>query len=294
MVKKAILPIAGLGTRFLPLSKTLPKEMWPLIDKPVFQYVLEEAISSQIKEIVFVSAPEKRIIWNYCTDSPRILEKILKERKKKEMLQELKAVDKILKKVSLSLVYQKERLGDGHAILQAKRKIKKEPVAVLFADDVIEAKEPALSQMIKIYKKYQKPIVGVFQIEKKRISSYGVVEIEKLKGEKRVFKVKRVVEKPKPQEAPSNFAIVGRYILTPEVFEFLKKAKKGKTGEIHLSEVFQEMINQNKEILAYWIRGRWLECGNKENYLKSLIYLCLKHPFFGKKIKPWLSSLLQK
>lgn len=294
MVKKAILPIAGLGTRFLPLSKTLPKEMWPLIDKPVFQYVLEETIQSKIKEIIFVSSPEKKIIWNYCTESPKELEKILKERKKKEMLQELKAVDKILKGVSLSLVYQKERLGDGHAVLQAEKKVKKEPVAVLFADDIIESKEPALLQMIKVFKKYKKPLLGIFPMEKERISSYGVVEIERIEKEERVFLVKRLVEKPDPEEAPSNFAIVGRYILTPEVFEFLKKAKRGKTGEIHLSEVFQEMINQKREILAYWIEGKWLECGNKENYLKSLIYLALKNPHFGEKIKAWLLSFLKK
>jgi len=295
-IKKAIIPIAGLGTRFLPLSKEIPKEIWPLVDKPVLQYIVEEAINSGIKEIVFVSRPEKRVIWDYFSKVDLELKRILKERKKEEILKELEDFEKIFKEVSFtryasfSQVYQKELLGDGHAVYQAKRKLKREAVAVLFGDDVIEAKKPALLQMIEVFKKYKKPIIALYQIEKERISSYGVVAGKEI--EKGVFKIEKIVEKPKPEEAPSNLAIVGRYILTPEVFEYLKRAKVGKTGEIHLSETFQKMIEDKKEILGYCFEGKWLECGNKINYLKSLIYLSLKHPKFGEEIKKYLKTIL--
>lgn len=295
MVKKALIPVAGLGTRFLPLSKEIPKEMWPLIDKPILQYVVEEAINSGIKEIVFVSRPEKKAIWNYFSRIDSELKRILRERKKEEILKELEDFEKVFGEVSFSRlasfsqVYQKKLLGDGHAVFQAKKKIKKEPVAVLFGDDVIEAKKPVLLQMIEIFKKYKKPIIALYAVEKEKIPSYGIVGGKEL--EKDIFKIEKIVEKPRLEEAPSNLAIVGRYILTPEVFEYLQKAKIGKTGEIHLSETFQKMIENKKEILGYKFEGKWLECGTKLNYLKSLIYLTMKHPKFGIEIKEFLKNL---
>lgn len=295
MVNKALIPVAGLGTRFLPLSKEIPKEMWPLIDKPVLQYIVEEAIKSGIKEIIFVSRPEKKTIWNYFTKVDSELKKILKERKKEELLKEIEDLEKVFKEVSFSKlasfsqVYQKKLLGDGHAVFQAKKKVKKESVAVLFGDDVIEAETPAIAQMVDIFKKYKKPIIALYQVEKEKIPSYGIVSGVEI--ENKVYKIERIVEKPKLEEAPSNLAIVGRYILTPEVFEYLEKTKPGKTGEIHLSETFQKMINDKKEILGYQLEGKWLECGNKLNYLKSLFYLSSKHPKFGKEIKDFITRL---
>lgn len=288
-IKKAIIPIAGLGTRFLPLSKQIPKEMWPLVDKPVLQYIVEEAINSGIKEIIFVSRPEKKLIFDYFTKTDAELKKILKQRKKEDLLKELEDFEKIFREISFSQVYQKVQLGDGHAIIQAKRKIKREPVCVLFGDDVIEAKEPALLQMMKIFEKYKKPIIGLFEVEREKIPNYGIVGAKEI--EKRVFKIEKILEKPKIEQAPSNLAIVGRYILTPEVFDFLKKTKPGKTGEIHLSEAFQKMIEQKKEVLGYKIDGKWLECGNKLSYLKSLVYLCSKHPKYGPEIKKLIQTV---
>jgi UTP--glucose-1-phosphate uridylyltransferase len=297
-IKKAIIPVAGLGTRFLPLSKEIPKELWPLVDRPILQYIVEEAIKSGIKEIIFVSRPEKKVIWNYFSKVDLELKRILKERKKEEILKEVEDFEKIFKEVSFSKyasfsqVYQKRLLGDGHAIYQAKRKVKKEAIAVLFGDDVIEAEKPVLLQMMEVFKKYQKPIIALYPIEKERISSYGVVAGRKI--EKKILKIEKIVEKPKAKEAPSNLAIVGRYILTPEVFDYLRKTKAGKNGEIHLSNAFQRMIDEGKEILGYQFDGKWLECGNKINYLKSLLYLSLKHPKFGERIKEYLDTLLKR
>ncbi len=295
MVKKALIPVAGLGTRFLPLSKEIPKEMWPLVDKPVLQYIVEEAIASGIKEIIFVSRPEKKAIWNYFTKVDAELKRILKERKKEELLKEIEDFEKIFKEVSFSKlasfsqVYQRKLLGDGHAVSQAKRKIKREPVAVLFGDDVIESKKPVLAQMIEVFKKYKKPVIGLCRVEKEKIPNYGIVAGKEI--EKRVFKIEKIIEKPKIEQAPSNLAIVGRYILTPEVFDYLEKTKPGKTGEIHLSETFQKMIEDKKEIFGYEFEGKWLECGNKISYLKSLIYLAKGHPKFGKEINEFLKNL---
>jgi len=287
VIKKAIIPIAGLGTRFLPLSKEVPKELWPLVDKPVLQYVVEEAIASGIKEIIFVSRPEKKMVWDYFAKADKELERILKERKKEEVLKELKDFEKIFKGISFAQLYQKKPLGDGHAILQAKKKLKKEAVAVLFGDDVIEAKEPGLKQMIKVFQKYKKPVLGLAKVPKEKISSYGVISGKKLKG--RIYRVEKIVEKPK--DPPSNLAIVGRYLLTPEVFEYLKKTGFDKTGEIRLAETLEKMIKDKKEVLGYEFKGKWLECGNKMNYLKSLIYLSLKHPKFGQEIKNFLKKI---
>jgi UTP--glucose-1-phosphate uridylyltransferase len=295
MVKRALIPIAGLGTRFLPLTKEVPKELWPLVDKPVLQYIVEEAIASGIKDIIFVSRPEKEIIWNYFARTDKELKKILKERKKEEILKELEDFEKIFKTVyfsklaSFSQVYQKRPLGDGHAILQARKKIKREAIAVLFGDDVIESEKPALLQMIEVFEKYKKPLVALCPIEKEKVSSYGVIDGKEI--EKRIFKIEKIVEKPKEKEAPSNLAIVGRYILTPEVFEYLGKAEAGKTGEIHLSEVLGKMIEDKKEIFGYQFEGKWLECGNKIGYLKSTIYLSLKHPKFGQQLKEYIKNL---
>lgn len=290
VIKKALIPVAGLGTRFLPLSKEIPKEMWPLVEKPVLQYIVEEAIDSGIKEIIFVSRPEKKQIWNYCTKTDPKLKDILKKRKKVELLKEIECLERTFKKISFSQVYQKKSLGDGHAIYQAKRKIKNEAVAVLFGDDVIEAERPAIFQMIEVFKKYKKPIIGLFEIEKEKISNYGVVAGKEIKNG--ILKIEKIVEKPKAEEAPSDLAIVGRYILTPDVFKYLGKTKPGKTKEIHLSETFQRMIEEGKEIFGYKIKGKWLECGNKFKYFQSLIYLILKHPEFGKEMKNFLRKII--
>ena len=293
MIKKAILPIAGLGTRFLPLSKVFPKEIWPLVDKPVIQYIVEEAKNSGISEIIFVISPEKKIVFDYFQKyppqkSPK-LEKKLKERGQIAILEELKKLEELCQGLSFSFVFQKKPLGDGHAILQAKDLVAGEPAAVLFGDDIVESKTPCLAQLIKVFKTAQKPVISLSQVPKEKISSYGIVEVEKIAN--RLFKIKKIVEKPVIDKAPSDLAIVGKYILTPEVFDYLKKAKPSKKGEIVLAEVLEEMIGDGKVIYGYQFEGNWLECGTKEDWLECHFYLTLKHPQYGLKLKEVLKKI---
>lgn len=293
MIKKVILPIAGLGTRFLPLSKIFPKEAWPLVDKPVLQYIIEEAKESGISEIIFVISPEKKVIVDYfqkyhLQKSPK-LEKKLKEQGKLNLLGELKKLEELCQNLSFSFVFQKKPLGDGHAILQAKDLVAGEPAAVLFGDDIVESKTPCLSQLVKIFKTAQKPVIALSQVPKEKIPSYGIVQVEKIAN--RLFKIKKIVEKPTIEKAPTDLAIVGKYILTPEVFEYLKKAKPSKKGEIILAEALEEMIEDGKVIYGYQFEGNWLECGTKDGWLKCHFYLTLKSPEFGPKLKEYLREI---
>lgn len=279
---KVIIPIAGLGTRFLPLSKVVPKEFWPLVDKPVLQYIVEEAKNSGISEIIFVVNSEKKIVLDYFKKSLK-LEKILKQRKKNYLLTELRNLENLCQEISFSSVIQKKPLGDGHAILQAESKVKGESVGVLFADDVVDSKTPCLAQLLKVFKTCQRPVLALSRVPKEKIPFYGIVEVEKIAH--RIYKIKKIVEKPKPEEAPSDLAIAGKYILTPDVFEELKKAKPGKKGEVILAEVLDKELRDGKIIYGYEFEGKWLECGNKTDWLKSNFYLTLKHPEYGPKIR---------
>jgi len=291
-VKKAIIPIAGLGTRFLPLSKILPKEVWPLVDKPVIQYIVEEARASGIKEIIFVDRPDKKEVreyfQKYLKKIPE-LEAILKMRKKNHLLGELKNLEKITKNISFSYIFQKMPLGDGHAILQAEKLIKNEPVAVLFGDDVVASKTPCLLQLIKVFKKYQLPLISLHRLPRERLPFYGIVGVKKVS--KQVYQIKKIVEKPAIAQAPSNLAIVGKYILTPEVFKYLKRNKFNEGKEIILADTLKKMLLAGSKVYGYEFEGKWLECGNKLAYLKSNLYLSLKHPQFGKELKKFLIKL---
>ena len=288
IIKKAIIPIGGIGTRFLPLSKVLPKELWPLVDIPIIQYILEEAKQSEIKEIIFVISPEKKVVLNYFKESPKI-EKILKDRKKDHFLQSFKKIQELVSDISFSSVLQRKPLGDGHALLQAAKAVGSEPCGVLFGDDVVDSEVPCLLQLSKIFKTCQKPVIALKKIAKEKLPFYGVVEVEKIAN--RLYKIKRIVEKPSFQEAPSDLAIVGKYILTPEVFDYLKKAKPTQKGEIFLAETFDKMIRDGKIIYGYEFEGEWLECGNKLGWLKSHLYLSLKHPQFGPELKKYLKEI---
>jgi len=287
-VKKAIIPVAGLGTRFLPLSKVVPKEFWPLVDKPVIQYIIEEMQASGISEIIFIITPEKKIILNYFKKSPKI-EKILKERKKEQLLEEVKKLEEISNSISFSFVFQKRPLGDGHAILQAQKIIGEEPVAVSWADDIVESKTPAILQLLKVFKTCQKPVLAPYRVPKEKLPFYGIIGAEKIAN--RFYKIKKIVEKPSIEEAPSDLALIGKYILTPEVFYYLKKAKPGKKGEIILGEVLDKMLKDGKIIYGYEIEGRWLECGNKLDWMKSHFYLSLKNSQYGEELKKFLKEI---
>ena len=290
-VKKAVVLAAGLGTRFLPLSKVLPKEFWPLADKPAIQYIIEEVKNSGIKKIIFVKSSDRKgkedILGKYFKDSPK-LKRLLKKRGKRQLLKELQILEDILKKLSFSEIFQKKPLGDGHAVLQAKNAVGKEAAALLFADDIIDSKTPAILQLMKAFKRYRKPIVALYRLPRESLSSYGIVAVKKVKG--RTYRIKGIVEKPPVKEAPSNLAIVGKYILTPEVFRYLQKRKGGRNGEIILAEALQDMIADGKEIYGYELEGKWLECGNKLAYLKSNLYLSLKNSQFRKELKKFLKK----
>ncbi len=287
-IKKAIIPVAGLGTRFLPLSKVVPKELWPLVEKPVIQYIVEEVKNSGIEEIIFVISPDKKLVLDYFKKCPKI-EKILKERKRVNLISELEELDEICKKISFSYVFQKKPLGDGHALLQAAEKLnKEESAAVLWADDVVESSEPAILQLMNVFKTCQKPVLALYKLPKEKLSSYGVVEVEKIAD--RLYKIKKIVEKPELGQAPSNLAVVGKYVLTPEVFEYLKKAKPGPKKEILLAEVFDKMISDGKVLYGCEFEGKWLECGSKASWLESNTYLSLKHQKYGENI----SKLIKK
>jgi UTP--glucose-1-phosphate uridylyltransferase len=286
-VKKVILPIAGLGTRFLPLSKIIPKEIWPLVDKPIVQMLIQEAKDSGIKQIVFVTSAKKSVILNYFkTDSS--LKKILQQRKKHDILRKLEILENFDKEISFSSVIQNKQLGDGHAILQAAPKIKKEPVGVMFGDDIVDSETPCLEQLINIYKTCQKPVVALCRLPKEKLPAYGVVKVEKIAN--RVYKIKKIIEKPVQGEEPSDLAIVGKYILTPEVFDYLKAAKPNTKGEIILAEIFDKMLEAGKTIYGYEFEGKWLECGTKLEWLKTHFYLSLKDNRFKEELKNFLKE----
>lgn len=290
MIKKVLLPIAGLGTRFLPLSKELPKEFWPLADIPVIQYIVEEARDSGAKEIVFIISPEKKIIFNYFKESEKV-EKILKERNKGPLIEKLKEFKDSFKDISFSYVVQRKPLGDGHAILQADQKIGNNPCGVLFGDDVVSFKNPCLGQLDNIFRNYKKPVIAIRKVPKEMIPSYGILEVEKIAN--RLYKIKKIVEKPSIEEAPSDFAIVGKYILTPDVFGYLKMAGRPSKGkETILADAFQRMIKDGKSIYGYEFEGDWLECGNKINWMKSNLSVSLNHKEFGSELKNHLKDIL--
>lgn len=286
-IKKAIIPIAGLGTRFLPLSKVVPKELWPLVDKPVIQYIVEEAAASGIKEIIFVIKPRRKLVLDYFKKEEKS-QKILSARYKSHFWESLERLNNLSKNISFSWVCQKKPLGDGHAVLQAEKIIKNEPCAALWADDVVESRIPCLSQLVEVFEKHQKPIIALYKIPKESIPFYGIVKAKKING--KAYKIEKIVEKPELKEAPSNLAVVGKYVLTPEVFRYLKNASPNQGNEIILGEVLNRMITQDEIIYGCEFEGKWLECGNKSAYLKSNFYLSLKHPQFGKGLKNFLED----
>ena len=287
-VKKIIIPVAGLGTRFLPLSRVVSKDFFPLVDKPVIQYIIEEVKKSGIKEVVFVLSPGKKNILNYFQKSPE-LEKTLIKRKKDQLLKELKEFEEIFEGITFSYVTQKKPLGDGHAILQAAKHVNGEAIGVSFGDDVVDSEEPAMAQLINIFKTCNAPVIALKQLPLEKVPAYGVVAVEKIANG--LYKIKKIIEKPAPSEIPSNLVIVGKYVLTPEVFQYLKKATPSKKGEIILAEVFEKMLDDGKVIYGCELKGEWLECGDKMKWIKSFFYLALKDPRYKDELKKYLKDI---
>ena len=287
-IKKAIIPIAGLGTRFLPLSLAVSKEFFPLVDRPIIQYIIEEVKKSGITEVVFVVSPKQKMILNYLQKSPE-LEKLLIKRKREKQLEELKTFEQIMDGITFSFVVQKTPMGDGHAILQAAKLVGESPAAVSFGDDIIDSDEPALLQLMNIFKTTNAPVVALKSLPKNVIPAYGNVAVEKIANN--LYKIRKIIEKPEPQQIQSNLVIVGKYILTPDVFSYLKGSSASEKDEIILGEVFDRMLHDGKTIYGYEVKGTWLECGDKLKWLKSFLYMALKDERFGKDLKEYVKML---
>lgn len=266
----AVLPLAGLGTRFLPLSKAVPKELWPLLNRPMVEYVVEEAMASGAKKIILVLSPDKKAIFDYFRPAPTVV-KILKEREKTNILQELRRHDKKWQGIEMCVVWQKRPMGDGHAVLQARSLLGKKPIMVSFGDDIIISETPALAQLTKVFKKFGRPVLALKRVAKERTGSYGVLKVKKIGF--RLYQLLKMVEKPSPEQAPSNLVWPGKCILTNEVLEYLSRAKPVFRGEIILAETFEKMLKAGIIIYGYELEGKWLECGNISNWLKSNIFL---------------------
>ena len=281
-IKKAILPVAGMGTRFLPATKAQPKEMLPIVDKPVIQYLVEEAVASGIKEIIFVTGRGKRAIEDHF-DYAYELEQMLNSKGKKELLETIRKISDMAK---FTYVRQKEPKGAGDAILSASHLIEDEPVAVLFGDDLVFNKKPALAQLIDVYNKYHDPVVALEKISRKEIHKYGVIDGVKIAP--RTFQINNLVEKPKPGTEPSDLGIVGKYIITPDVIEELKKVKF--KGELFLTEALLA-VAKKKAVYGYQFEGARYDCGSKIGFLKATIDYGLQHKETSAELKKYIKKL---
>lgn len=270
-VKKAIIPAAGLGTRFLPATKAQPKEMLPIVDKPTIQYIIEEAVASGIEEILVITGRNKKCIEDHFDKSIE-LEIELEKSGKTEMLEMVRNISDM---VDIHYIRQKEPKGLGHAIHCAKTFVGNEPFAVMLGDDVVESRVPCLKQLMDCYQEYNTTILGVQQVPESDVSKYGI--IEGIHIEDRVYKVKDMVEKPSPEETSSNIAILGRYIITPDIFDILENTKPGKNGEIQLTDALQTLIGR-EAMYAYEFEGRRYDVGDKLGFLQATVEFALKKP----------------
>lgn len=283
-IKKAVFPVAGLGTRFLPATKASPKEMMPLVDKPLIQYVVEEAIDAGIEEVIMITGRGKNAIEDHF-DISFELEHSLKGKNKNKMLEEVQRISNL---VDFWYIRQKEPLGLGHAILRTKDLIGNEPFAVLLGDDIIHSDVPTIKQLMNIHEKYNASVIAVEKVDKKDISGYGVIEPKKL--DERVYQIMDMVEKPSPQDAPSDLAIIGRYILTPEIFTALEKTVPDKSGEIQLTYGLRHLLKQ-QVVYAYQFEGKRYDAGNKLGFLKATVEFALRRPDLGDKFREYLKGL---
>lgn len=284
MIKKAVIPAAGLGTRFLPATKAQPKEMLPIVDKPTIQYIIEEAIESGIEDIIIITGRNKRAIEDHFDKSIE-LELLLRKTGKHELFE---MVDKISNLVDIHYVRQKEPLGLGHAVLCAKKFIGNEPFAVLLGDDIIDSEVPALKQMLAQYKKVQSTIIGCKEVPKSEVDKYGIVQY--LDQCDQLFKVNSLVEKPKIADAPSTQAIIGRYILTPSIFDILEHVTPDKNGEIQLTEAL-DILLQHQDIYSYNIEGTRYDVGDKFGFLQASIDFAMKRPELKVQLLDYLKKL---
>ena len=287
-VCKAVFPAAGLGTRFLPATKAQPKEMLPLVDKPIIQYGVEEALAAGCDQIIMVTGRGKTAIEDHF-DTSFELERILEEKKKTDLL---KVVRQISDMIHVAYVRQKEALGLGHAVLTARELVGNEPFAVLLADDVIDAEVPVLKQMIRVFEQVQCSVIATQIVEGAAISAYGVLDVKPVEGHQggRLYEILNMVEKPKFEDAPSNLAIIGRYILTPGIFDVLAETGSGAGGELQLTDALRGLLKQEK-MYAYVYDGRRHDTGDKLGFLKATVEFALKRDDLGGPLREYLRGL---
>lgn len=286
-VRKAVFPAAGLGTRFLPATKAQPKEMLPLVDKPTIQYGVEEAVAAGVSNIILVTGRGKNAIEDHFDVSAE-LEAFLESRGKLDQLEEVRSISRL---INVSYVRQGEPLGLGHAVLVTETIVAGEPFAVILADDVIDADPPGLKQMIDVYQRADGPVIAVERVPEDQVSSYGIVDVEPAPSlGKGVFRIKDLVEKPPRSEAPSNLAIIGRYILTPDIFPALRETGRDKSGEIQLTNGMKRLL-ATRPLYAYEIDGVRHDTGNKLGFLKAVVYFGLKRPDLAGAFREYLDSL---
>jgi UTP--glucose-1-phosphate uridylyltransferase len=285
MITKAVFPVAGLGTRFLPATKASSKEMLPVVDKPLIQYAVEEAVAAGITQMVFITGRNKRAIEDHF-DKAYEVEMELKARGKLKMLEQVQNI--VPKHVSCIYVRQTEALGLGHAILCARPVVGNAPFAVILADDLIDGDPPVMKQMVNIYARERCSLLAVQTVPREETSSYGIVKTEP--GERGMHRIIGIVEKPRPENAPSNLAVVGRYVLTPEIFDHLEKGKPGASGEIQLTDGIAALL-QGQRALAYEFQGVRHDCGSKLGYLQANVRYALRHPEIGNDFSAFLDSL---
>ncbi|SKD05577.1 UDP-glucose pyrophosphorylase [Burkholderia sp. CF099] len=283
-VTKAVFPVAGLGTRFLPATKASPKEMLPIVDKPLIQYAVEEAIDSGITEMIFVTGRSKRAIEDHFDKSYEI-EAELEARGKEKMLSLVRSIKP--RHIDCFYVRQAEALGLGHAVLCAEKLVGDSPFVVMLADDLLHGEPPVLRQMIRVFDHYHTSVIGVEEIDRQMSGSYGVIDGKQ--WEDNIFKLSGIVEKPIPAVAPSNYGVVGRYILKPKIFEHLHALKPGTGGEIQLTDALQNLLN-DEQVLAYKYDGKRFDCGSKLGYLKATVEFALRHPEVAGEFDQYLRS----
>ncbi len=286
-IKKAVFPVAGLGTRFLPATKASPKEMLPVVDKPLIQYAVMEAISAGAEELIFVTGRTKNAILDHF-DKAYELETELEQRGKTQLLQIVREI--LPPGVTCIYIRQAEALGLGHAVSCALPAVGDQDFSVLLADDLIHSvPNTCLQQMQRIYQQYGTSVIAVQRVPREEVSSYGIVEVEPLGPD--IGEIKRIVEKPKPENAPSNLAVVGRYILTPRVFKLLESVPRGAGGEIQLTDAIAQLI-QEQTVIAYEFEGTRYDCGSKLGYLKANVNFALEHPELRDEFREYLTELV--
>ncbi len=284
-VKKAIFPVAGFGTRFLPATKAQPKEMLPIVDKPVVQYLVEEAVEAGIEEIIFVTGRGKRSIEDHFDHSFE-LEYNLVENHKDELLKKVRDISNLAK---FSYVRQPLPLGDGHAIHCAAHLVGNEPVLVMFGDCLYNSSVPPARQLINVFEKYQHPIIGLAEVEKKEVSKFGVIDGLSVGDD--VLRINKIIEKPRVSEAPSNLVAVGKYIITPQVLDVLGKMKSGKSGEIRLADAFDIVLENGQLLYGKKLEGEWLDTGDKFGFIKAIIEFGIQNKEIGNQLKKYIKDL---